>query len=139
MNIQLALAASGFFVLSLYGCANTSQKSDAPQSASKDIGKAEIKISQAIGTEIGDFKIVNRAEGVSAPAGFSEGIYTVTTNSGSKYKCSILEPSGFMNVMSFGGAGSAGAMCTDYTKGSKQQGKTNAPSCNELLRAAGKC
>ena len=139
MNIPLALTATSFIALFLYGCAYSNQKSDDTPSASKDIGKAEMKISQAIGTEIGDFKIVNRVEGVSAPAGFSEGIYTVTTNSGNKYKCSIYEPSGFMNVMSFGGAGSASAMCTDFTKGSKQKGKTNAPSCNDLLRAAGKC
>lgn len=139
MNIQFAITATSFIVLSLYGCAGANPRSDDPQSSSKGNGKAEVKISQAIGTEIGDFKIVNRVEGVSAPVGFSEGIYTVTTNSGNKYKCSIYEPSGFMNVMSFGGAGSAGAMCTDFTKGSNQKGKTNAPSCNELLRAAGKC
>lgn len=101
--------------------------------------KTEQKISQSIGENIGSFKIVDRAEGNSAPGGFSEGIYTVKTNGGKTYKCSILEPSGFMQAMSFGGAGSAAAMCTDFTKGSKQQGKTNAASCNDLLRAAGKC
>ena len=130
MNNKLLLIAS-FIVFSLYGCAGTSQKGDDTI--------AEKKISQAIGEEIGDFKIVNRVEGVSAPAGFSEGIYTVTTNSGNKYKCSVMEPSGFMNTLTFGGAGSADAMCTDFTKGSKQKGKTNAQNCNELLRAAGKC
>lgn len=129
------LLAVGFIVLSLYGCAGTSQKSDGAQSSSK----AERKISQAIGEEIGNFKVISRVEGDSAPAGFSEGIYNVLTNRGTTYKCSILEPSGFMNVMSFGGADSAGAMCTNFTKSSTQKGKTNASSCNELLRAAGKC
>ncbi len=133
MNRRLLVV--GFIVLSLCGCASTSQKSDGDQSSSK----AERKISQAIGEEVGDFKIINRIEGDSAPAGFSEGIYSVLTNSGTTYKCSILEPSGFMNAMSFGGAGIASAMCTDFTKNSTQKGKTNSPSCNELLRAAGKC
>ena len=28
-------------------------------------------------------------------------------------------------------------MCTDFTKGSKDKGKTNKASCNALLQAAG--
>lgn len=125
------LLAIGFVVSSLsvlHGCASTTQRAEVEQ-----------KISQAIGEEVKDFKITERTEGVSAPAGFSEGLYDVRTTDGKHYRCSVMEPSGFMNVMSFGGAGSAAAMCTDFTKGSKQQGKTNAPSCNDLLRAAGKC
>jgi len=117
-------------VLSLYGCASTG--GDGPS-------KAERKISQAIGVEIEDFKVLNRSEGVSAPMGFSEGIYTVNTKSGKTYKCSIMEPNGVMNAMSWGGAGSAGAMCTDFTKGSKDAGITNKASCNALLKADGKC
>lgn len=123
---MLALAA----VLSLHGCASTGGGGQS---------KAERKISQAIGVEIEDFKVVSRSEGVSAPMGFSEGIYTVNTKSGKTYKCSILEPNGVMNAMSWGGAGSAAAMCTNFTAGSKDQGKTNKASCNDLLRAAGKC
>jgi len=126
----------------LSGCATTADTASAEtkkKPGPEGSGKAERKISQAIGEEIGAFKIVSRAEGDSAPAGFSEGVYTILTNTGVKYKCSILEPSGFMNAMSFGGAGSAGAMCTNFTAGSKDQGKTNKASCNELLKAAGKC
>lgn len=131
-QMKRKLLGAGFIVFSMLGCASTGLKESTA-------GIAERKISQAIGEEIGNFKVASRIEGVSAPAGFSEGIYTVMTNGGKQYKCSILEPSGFMSVMSLGGAGSAGAMCTDFTKGSKQQGKTNTQSCNELLRASGKC
>ena len=126
---QGALAVAA--VLSLYGCASTGGEGSS---------KAESKISQAIGVEIEDFKVVNRSEGVSAPMGFSEGIYTVNTKSGKTYKCSIMEPNGVMNTLSWGGAGSAGAMCTDFSKGSQKAGGSKAaPHCNDLLRAAGKC
>lgn len=142
--LTVSLPLMGVF----YGCAapadNASSSAKAAdeakqEAASEKTGKAERKISQAIGEDIGNFKIVSRAEGDAAAAGFSEGIYTVLSNGGRKYKCSIQEPSGFMSFMSWGGADTAAAMCTDFTPGSKDQGKTNNASCNSLLQAAGKC
>ena len=92
----------------------------------------------AIGQEVGQFTITNQQK-VEAPGGFDGTQYTVKTNAGKTFKCEILEPSGFGKVMTFGMASGAGAMCTDFTKGSKDIGKTNKESCNALLRAAGKC
>jgi hypothetical protein len=61
------------------------------------------------------------------------------TNGGKKFKCDILEPSKLGKIATWGMGSGAGAMCTDFTKGSSDKGKTNAASCNQLLKAAGKC
>lgn len=100
--------------------------------------KALKKISKAIGEEIGDFRVTKQEE-VEAPTGYNGVQYTVLTNSGSKYKCEILEPSKLGKIASWGMGSGADAMCTDFTKGSQDKGKTNQASCNALLRAAGKC
>jgi hypothetical protein len=134
-----------FLVLSLSACVSTNPKNDSAstgqsssQSNEKEMSKAEKKISLAIGREIEDFKITGHKNG-DAPTGYNETIYDVKTKDGSTYKCSILEPSGLGKAILLGMSSGSGAMCTDFTKNSKQRGKTNAPSCNELLRAAGKC
>ncbi len=122
---------SGFF----YGCASGTGNASTSGEASN---KAEKKISMAIGQEIGEFTIAGQQE-VEAPTGYNGTQYTVKTNDGKTYKCEILEPSGVGQAFSWGMASGADAMCTDFTKGSKSQGKTNESSCNALLRAAGKC
>jgi hypothetical protein len=142
MSLMLLAVSSAF-----YGCATTagSPTTGSPNSGStnatasrEDTGKAEKKISMAIGEEVGGFSITDQQK-VDAPAGFDGTQYSVKTKAGKTFKCEILEPSGFGKAISFGMSSGAGAMCTDFTKGSKEQGKTNQASCNALLKAAGKC
>jgi hypothetical protein len=92
----------------------------------------------AIGREVGKFAVTHRQE-VEAPAGYVGTRYTVKTQAGETYKCEILEPSGLGKFATWGMASGADAMCTNFTEGSKDRGKTNKASCNELLRAANKC
>ena len=100
--------------------------------------KAMKKISQSIGEEIGDF-LITKQEEAEAPTGYNGVQYTVQTNSGSKYKCEILEPSKLGKIATWGMASGASATCTDFTKGSQAKGNTNQANCNALLRAGGKC
>jgi len=100
--------------------------------------KAAKKISTAIGEEIGDFTVTAQ-EATDAPTGYKGTQYTVMTNGGKKFKCDILEPSKLGKIATWGMGSGASAMCTDFTKGSSEKGKTNSASCNQLLRAAGKC
>lgn len=120
-------------LLMFSGCATTANNTSAQGS-----NQAEKKISMAIGREIGNFKITN-SQATEAPAGYNGMQYTVKTDDGATFKCEILEPSGFGKVATWGMASGADAMCTDFTKGSKDIGKINNASCNALLRAAGKC
>ena len=142
---------SGLIALNaiLLGCATNSNSSSTSNDTSstnkstgaataKDNSKAQQKISMAIGQEVSDFSIVSQIN-TDAPMGYVGTQYTVQTKKGKTYKCDILENSGFGKVMTFGTGTGAGAMCTDFTKGSKDAGKTNAASCNALLKAAGKC
>lgn len=114
------------------GCATTANNTSAQGS-----NQAEKKISMAIGREIGNFKITN-SQVTEAPAGYNGMQYTVKTDDGATYKCEILEPSGFGKFATWGMASGVDAMCTDFTKGSGDIGKTNSANCNALLRAAGK-
>ncbi len=125
-----------------YGCATNAGSAGAVSTnataSREDSSKAEKKISMAIGEEVGGFTITDQQK-VDAPAGFDGTQYSVNTKAGKTFKCEIMEPSGFGKAISFGMTSGAGAMCTDFTKGSKEQGKTNQASCNALLRAAGNC
>jgi len=148
LNILLALAAALPF--GLHGCASnpssassasgneSGSRSENSQASTENSGKAMKKISMAIGEEIGNFTIAGQQE-VEAPTGYNGTQYTVKTKAGKTYKCEILEPSGLGKVATWGMGSGAGAMCTDFTKGSKDKGKTNKASCNPLLQAAGKC
>ena len=100
--------------------------------------KTAKKISKAIGEEIEDFTVTGQQE-IEAPTGFKGTEYTVATGGGKKFKCEILEPSKAGKILTWGIGSGGDAMCTDFTKGSKNKGKTNSASCNALLRAAGKC
>ena len=131
----------------LPGCVSTSGPASAGNeaststekaTASEDKSKAMQKISKAIGIESNAFSITNQ-QATEAPTGYNGTEYTVKTQSGKIYKCDILEPSGLGKVMTWGMASGASAMCTDFTPGSKDRGKTNKASCNDLLKAAGKC
>jgi hypothetical protein len=139
MNLMLLTASSAF-----YGCAtnagspNTANTNTTATVSREDNSKAEKKISMAIGEELTSFTITDQQK-VDAPAGFDGTQYSVKTKAGKTFKCEILEPSGFGKAISFGMSSGAGAMCTDFTKGSKEQGKTNQANCNALLKAAGKC
>lgn len=114
---------------------NSNTEKNAPSEVNS---KAEKKISMSIGQEVGEFAITGQQK-IDAPGGYDGTLYTVKTNDGKMFKCEILEPSGFGKVMTFGMASGASAMCTDFTKGSKDAGKTNKANCNALLKAAGKC
>jgi hypothetical protein len=144
MSLMLLTVSSAF-----YGCAsgagsantantNTNTGSTAAAPSREDNSKAEKKISMAIGEEVNSFTITDQQK-VDAPAGFDSTQYSVRTKAGKTFKCEILEPSGFGKAISFGMSTGASAMCTDFTKGSKEQGKTNQANCNALLKAAGKC
>ncbi len=110
-----------------------------PQAAPAAISdKTAKKISKAIGEEVGDFSVIAQEE-VDAPVGYTGTEYTVTTSGGKKFKCEIMESSKAGRIMTLGMGAGADALCTDFTKGSKDKGKTNSASCNALLRAAGKC
>jgi len=100
--------------------------------------KAAKKISMAIGEDTDRF-VVTKQEDVESSAGMKGTEYTVRTNGGRTYKCQVLEPSRLGKLISFGTAGGADALCTDFTKGSPDRGKTNQANCNALLRAAHKC
>jgi len=146
IRMKKRLIIEVFIILSLVGCVSTSPKNDSAVSSqsgsksdSEDTSRAKKNISLSIGREVGDFKIVSKEEG-NGSASLNSTIYTVKTNDGETYKCNIEEPSGFAKIMSFGmSGGQASAMCTDFTKGSKKGGKKHIGSCNDLLRAAGKC
>lgn len=128
--VQKILPVTLFLSL-LSGCATTT-------TANNNSLQAEKKISMAIGREISNFKITN-SQATDAPPGYNGMQYTVKTDDGATFKCEILEPSGFGKFATWGMASGASAMCTDFTKGSSDLGKTNSASCNALLRAAGKC
>lgn len=139
LPLLLVLPLSGVF----YGCASGtgtgSASSTGNASAASDAGaKAEQKISMAIGQEVGTFTIASQQK-IESPGGTQATQYTVRTRGGKTFKCDIFEPSGFGKVMSWGMASGSSAMCTDFTAGSADQGKTNKASCNALLKAAGKC
>lgn len=156
MKLKKLIALLLFLPLysAFHGCATTESKSSAhsegssassnvdskveKKASSEDSGKSAKKISMSIGEEVGDFTITNQQR-IEAPAGYDGTQYTVRTKAGKAYKCEILEPSGFGKAISWGMASGASAMCTDFTKGSKDKGKTNKASCNALLQAAGKC
>ena len=106
--------------------------------AAKNRAKAEKKISMAIGHEIGEFTIASQ-QSAEAPAGFNGTQYTVNTTGGKTFKCEVLEPSGFGKAISFGTGTGTDAMCTEFTKRSKDSGSTKNARCNALLKAAGKC
>lgn len=130
-----------------YGCAVSSPSASQAHDAGSKLEKktpdadninAEKKISMAIGQEVGRFKIADQQK-ADAPTGFNGIQYTVKTQTGKTYKCEILEPSGVGKLMSLGMLSGASAVCTDFTTGSVDQGKTNNLNCNALLKAAGKC
>lgn len=122
-------------VIALAGCASTQSNKGASSSANSN---AEKKISMAIGQDIGQFTITSQQK-IEAPMGQDGSQYGVRTSTGKTFKCDIYEPSGFGSVVMWGMAVGSSAMCTDFTQGSKDQGKTNQASCNALLKAAGKC
>ena len=141
LSVVLCLCAT------FYGCAvgapSTNQANDASSKVEKknpdaDNSTAEKKISMAIGQEVGRFKIADQQK-ADAPTGFNGVQHTVKTQTGETFKCEILEPSGVGKLMSLGMPSGASAMCTDFTVGSTDQGKTNKANCNALLKAAGKC
>lgn len=128
------LASAVLLTAFLTGCATNSSNAASNSNSST----AQKKISMAIGQEISDFTITSQSS-VDAPAGYDGTQYSVKTAAGKTYKCEILEASGFGKVITFGTASGASAMCTDFTKGSAEAGKTNAASCNALLKAANRC
>ena len=135
--VQKLLTAT-LLLLLLSGCATKAHNTSTSNPSADESSKAEKKISMAIGREIGNFKITH-SQATEAPTGYTGMQYTVKTGDGATFKCEILEPSGLGKVATWGMASGAGAMCTDFTQGSSNIGKTNNANCNALLHAAGKC
>jgi hypothetical protein len=81
----------------------------------------------ALGVEHGAFTISNREDdGVKST-------YLVKTNAGKKYTCYV---TGTVSVV---GRVVSDAVCNEVGKSPKPTTGTTAPSCNALLKAAGKC
>ena len=148
ISVNRFLPVSAILIaLILSGCSTSSNGVTSPSIAnvntekkttSQDNSTAQKKISMAIGQEISEFTITSQLK-IDAPAGYDGTQYSVKTNNGKSYKCEILEMSGFGKAMTWGMGTGASAMCTDFTKGSADAGKTNKASCNALLKAAGRC
>ena len=147
ISVNRFLPVSAILIaLILSGCSTSSNGVTSTSSAnvntekkttSQDNSTAQKKISMAIGQEISEFTITSQLK-IDAPAGYDGTQYSVKTNNGKSYKCEILEMSGFGKAMTWGMGTGASAMCTDFTKGSADAGKTNKASCNALLKAAGR-
>jgi hypothetical protein len=102
----------------LAGCASAAVTSDA----------LEDRTSRALGLEKGQYTISDRQDDGTATR------YMVSTKSGKRFSCTV---GGSFNVM---GRVVSDAICTEMGRpaGSTNSG-TNNPSCNALLKAAGKC
>lgn len=109
-------------LLALGGCAATI----GPQ-------KLEQRTAQALGREPGFFTIVNVTEEAGGRIH-----YTVKTPSGAGYQCYLVSATGFQKAMSFGQTPDSDAICTPMA-GSAPAAQTPSPTCNGLLKAAGKC
>ncbi len=111
---MLSLVAVAAFTT---GCASVAVSNDAIES----------NTAFAIGAEKGTFTISDRVDdGVKST-------YAVKTNTGKKYSCYV---TGSITVV---GRVVSDAVCNEAGKPVKQVTGVGAPSCNALLKAAGKC
>ncbi len=119
-HVPIALLALG-----LTGCAATISQDGLEQ-----------RTSAAIGRNVGTFTITKTGEEVGGRIN-----YTARTKDGITYQCYMYSATGFQKAMSFGQTPNSDAICTQMGRGSSPAGADNkqAPNCNPLLKAAGRC
>jgi hypothetical protein len=108
--------------LGLVGCSSTIQQEGLEQ-----------RTSTAIGRQVGGFTIENKREETGGRIN-----YTAKTKDGATYQCYMYSATGFQKVMSFGQTPHSDAVCTQIG-GKSAAPAANAPSCNALNKAAGRC
>ncbi|MCZ8220509.1 MAG: hypothetical protein O9337_13915 [Acidovorax sp.] len=111
----------------------------------------EQRTGQAIGRSVGQFTITDREEETGGRIN-----YTVNTLDGMAYRCYLYGATGFQKAMSFGQTPHSDAVCTAMVAGKNSstnpgatapatpaapaaRGRSAAPECNALLKAAGRC
>ena len=121
----------------LSGCASTLDQKGLEQ-----------RTGQAIGRSVGQFTITDREEETGGRIN-----YTVNTLDGMAYRCYLYGATGFQKAMSFGQTPHSDAVCTAMVAGKNSgsspgatapaapaaRGRSAAPECNALLKAAGRC
>lgn len=117
-----ALTLAALTVLSVVGCATTI-----------DDAGIEQRTSNAVGRPVGSFTIADRSEESGGRIN-----YTVKTRDGATYRCYLYSPTTFVKVMSFGQTPNSDAICSAMGRVGAA-GAAPAPTCNALLKAAGKC
>lgn len=105
----------------LGGCATTIDDSGIEQ-----------RTASAVGRPVGSFTISDRSEESGGRIN-----YTVKTREGATYRCYLYSPTTFVKVMTFGQTPNSDAICSAMGRGGA--GAAPAPTCNALLKAAGKC
>lgn len=113
-------AAMALLVLGLTGCAATISQDGLEQ-----------RTSAAIGRNVGTFTITKTGEETGGRIN-----YTAKTRDGVTYQCYMYSATGFQKAMSFGQTPHSDAICTQMGRGADSK---PAPTCNPLLKAAGKC
>lgn len=93
----------------------------------------EQRTASAVGRPVGSFTISDRSEESGGRIN-----YTVKTRDGANYRCYLYSPTTFVKVMSFGQTPNSDAICSAMGRGGAA-GAAPAPTCNALLKAAGKC
>ena len=115
-------AAALLMTLSLAGCSSTIKQEGLEQ-----------RTAAAIGRPVGGFTIENRTEETGGRIN-----YTAKTKDGAAYQCYMYSATGFQKAMSFGQTPHSDAVCTRMG-GKAAAPAANAPSCNALNKAAGRC
>jgi hypothetical protein len=125
LNPAVRQSAIAFFVLGLSACAATVSQDGLEQ-----------RTSAAIKRDVGAFTITKTGEESGGRIN-----YTAKTRDGVTYQCYMYSATGFQKAMSFGQTPHSDAICTQMGRGAAQPGADSkpAPTCNPLLKAAGKC
>ncbi|MBB4845776.1 hypothetical protein HNP55_004328 [Paucibacter oligotrophus] len=92
----------------------------------------EQRAAMATGHPVGSFTITDKVE-----AGGGRIEFNVKARDGANFQCYMYSATAFQKAMSFGQTPHSDAICTQMGKGSGAS--PAAPSCNALLKAAGKC
>ena len=125
LKLRAYPGATALLVLGLTGCAATISQDGLEQ-----------RTSAAIGRQVGTFTIAKTGEETGGRIN-----YTAKTKDGATYQCYMYSATGFQKAMSFGQTPNSDAICTQMGRGSAQPAADSktAPTCNALLKAAGRC
>jgi len=111
-------------LLSLGACSSTIKQEGVEQRAA-----------MATGRPVGSFTITDQVE-----AGGGRIEFNVKAKDGAHFQCYMYSATAFQKAMSFGQTPHSDAICTQMGKsGGSSTSTAPAPSCNALLKAAGKC